>query len=71
MIAGNRIIANSNIEIYGFVTAESNRTPGTHVLTSNVTIYRELVTTYVPANEIPDVTVGSRKAIEVLWSRYL
>ena len=69
LIAGNKVIADSNINIHGTITAESHRTPGTHTLTSNITIHTVPVATYTPGNTIETNTLTAD--VKVMWSRYL
>jgi hypothetical protein len=73
LIAGNRVYADSNINIHGTLSGESNRSSGTHTLSSNINIYTEPVATYTPGNTInPGVASnGLVTDVAVLWSRYL
>ena len=69
LIAGNTAIADSNIEIFGYVTAESNRTSGAHTLASNIMVSTTTLGTYTPGNEI--YTNIDPLMVDVFWSRYL
>ena len=71
LIAGNRVFASSNINIHGTLSGESNRSSGTHTLSSNITIYTEPVATYTPSNTIVTPGNGLTTDVGVLWSRYL
>ncbi len=69
MLAGNTAVADSNIEIFGYVTAESNRTSGAHSLASNINVSTTTIGTYTPGNEI--YTNIDPLMVDVFWSRYL